>query len=160
MPARVAGVIKAYGMEDTGKDSVGGGRGENEGHPDLRGRFLYRENIQELPDGFSVQAQLAALSDRNFFEQYFKNEFDQDVNAETFVYLKQQQDNWAYTALVEPRLRNWVNETEALPRLDGYLLGVAPLDLFTYHVEADAGYFQLKNSHDPLPLVSSTDRGV
>src|SRR5262249_13241219 len=97
-------------------------------------------------------------SDRNFFEQYFKNEFDQDINQETFIYLKQQQGNWAYTGLLEPRLRNYVTETEALPRLDGYLLGVAPLDLFTYHAEADVGYFQLKDG--PMPLVSSTDRPV
>src|SRR5207302_857304 len=115
VPARVAGLVKAYGMEDTGKDILGGGRGENDNHPDSRGRFLYRENIQELPDGFSVQAELAAFSDHNFFEQYFKNEFDQDINEETFIYVKQQQGNWAYTGLIEPRTRNFVTETEALP---------------------------------------------
>ncbi|HKB37127.1 MAG TPA: hypothetical protein VKD72_11785 [Gemmataceae bacterium] len=155
-PAQVAGLVKAYGMIDNGTDILGGGRGENDDHPEQRGRFLYRENFQGLPDGFSVQAQLSLLSDRNFLEQYFKQEFDQDINQETFIYLKQQQGNWAYTALVEPRLRNWVTEAEALPSVDGYLLGVSPLDIFTYFAEANAGYFQLREG--PKPLVSSTDR--
>jgi hypothetical protein len=57
---------------------------------------------------------------------------------------------------VEPRIRNWVTETESLPRVDGYLLGESFFDLFTYNVHGSAGYFQLKPTTEPPPPVEVT----
>ncbi len=160
LPARLNGLVKAYGIHDTGTDILGGGRGENEHHTEWRGRFLWRQNVQGLPEGFSLQSQVSALSDKNFLEQFYKIEFDQDINQETFLYLKQQQDNWAWTVLTKPRIRNWVTETEWLPRADGYLLGQSFFDLFTYNVHVSAGYAQLKPTELPPPPVLSTDQGI
>jgi hypothetical protein len=167
-PARYVGLVKAYGIYDDGKDILGGGRGELDKHPLERGRFLFRDNVLELPYGFSVQSQVSALSDHNFLEQYYKLEYDQDINQETFVNVKQQRDTWAWTALVEPRIRNWVTETEWLPRLDGYVLGESLFDprlspfgedaasfldnRFTYNAHASAGYARLETVHTvPFP---------
>jgi hypothetical protein len=162
LPARVSGLFKVYGIHDDAYDILGGFRGTNENPPTYRGRVLFRENVQDLPDGFSFQTQTAAFSDRNFYEQYFKLAFDQDINQETFLYVKQQQGNYAWTGIVEPRLRRWVNETERLPQVDGYALGLDPfgLGIFTYNGHAGIGYDQLKTSEDMLPLVSTTDNGV
>jgi hypothetical protein len=93
----------------------------------------------------------------NFLEQYYKREFDQDPNQDTYLYVKQQQNNWAWTGLVEPKIRNWVTETEALPRVDGYLLGESFFDLFTYNVHGSAGYFQLKPTTEAPPPVEATE---
>src|SRR5205807_1750123 len=120
--SRFNGQVKAAGIDDTGKDILGGGRGELEHHPEGRGRFFWRQNVQDLPQGFSLQSQVSVLSDKNYLEQYFKNEFDTDLNQETFAYLKQQQDNWAWTLLAEQRIRNWVTETSWLPKADGYFI--------------------------------------
>src|SRR5581483_9421519 len=113
-------------------------------HPQWRGRFLWRQTLSDLPYGFSLQTQVSALSDKNFLEQYFKIEFDHDINQETFAYLKQQQDNWAWTLLVEPRIRDWVTETEWLPRADGYWIGQSFFDVLTYNAHASAGYAKLR----------------
>jgi hypothetical protein len=158
MPAVVTDLVKAYGIHDTGKDVLGGGRGEFEHHPTWRGRFLWQNNVQELPAGFSIQSQVSLLSDKNFLEQYYKNEFDTGLNQETFLYVKQQQDNWAWTVLGEPYLRNWVTETEWLPRADGYLIGQSFFDLFTYNAHASAGYGRLRTTDVPPPPVEITDR--
>src|SRR5262249_32667084 len=56
-PAAVNGLVKAYGIFDTASDILGGGRGDLP-HPDWRGRLLWRQNVQELPYGFSLQTQL------------------------------------------------------------------------------------------------------
>jgi hypothetical protein len=160
IPNRYVGQVKAYGIDDTGKDILGGGRGENDHHPELRGRLTWRQDVQDLPDGFSVQSQLSALSDHNFLEQYYKREFDQDPNQETFLYVKQQNGNWAWTGLVEPRIRNWVTETERLPQFDGYLIGQSIFDLLTYNTRVSAGYDQLKVSEAPPPPTESTDRNI
>jgi hypothetical protein len=154
------GTIRAYGINDTGKDILGGGRGEFEQHPEWRGRLFWQQNVLDLPCGFSVQTQLSALSDKNFLEQYYPREFNNDPNQETYLYVKQQQNNWAWTGLVEPRIRRWVTETEALPRFDGYVLGQSFFDLFTYNVHASAGYFQLRTTEQappPFPPQMPTD---
>jgi hypothetical protein len=156
IPNSYAGLVKAYIIDDTGKDILGGTR-QGQPHPELRGRFTWQQNVQDLPDGFTVQSQISYLSDMNYLEQYYKREFDQDPNQETFLYVKQQQNNWAWTGLVEPKIRNWVTETEALPRADGYLLGESFFNLFTYNVHGSAGYFQLKPTTEPPPPVQVTE---
>ena len=150
------GQIRAWGLHDDGEDILGGSR-DGEEHTDWRGRFQWRHFWWGLPNGFSVQAQLYALSDKNFLEQFYKNEFDTDRNADTFAYVKQQAGVGAWTALAEPRIRNWVTETEWLPRLDGYLLGVSWLDLFTYDAHASAGYARLRPTGIAPPAFVPTE---
>jgi hypothetical protein len=150
--------VKGYAIYDRNFDLLGGPRPENDfSPPNFRGRLTIRDNVQELPDGFSVQAQVSALSDRNFLEQYFKREFDLDWNQATFVYLKQQQDNWAWSALVESRIRNWVTETEWLPRLDGWLIGQDLFERLTYNAHASLAYARLRESSDSSNPVDNTD---
>jgi hypothetical protein len=154
--AQVIGTVQGVFMTDKATDILGGGRGDptsypQDGHPNDRGRFFWQQNVQNLPEGFTLQTQGVYLSDRNFFEQYYKIQFDTDVNQSTFVYVRQQKDIWAWTGLVEPRLRNWVTEAQALPRFDGWLLGWSPWDVLTYNAHASAGYFNLRFTHDPPP---------
>jgi hypothetical protein len=158
LPSRNDVLVKTWGIIDDGTDNLGGGRGPLDHHPEDRGRFLFRDNVQDLPEGFSIQTQLSALSDQNFLEQYYKLEFDMEPNQETFLYLKEQQDNWAVTGLVEPRIRNWVTEAEKLPEVQGYLLGESFFDRLTYNAQASAGYYQLKPAQTDPPPFSVTDQ--
>lgn len=158
LPGKYTGLVRAYGINDQGTDILGGGRGENEDHPNDRGRLLWR-HVQDLPADFTLQFQLSALSDKNFLEQYYKIEFAREPNQETFIYLKQQRANWAWTALVEPRIRTWVTETERLPELTGHLIGQSFFDLLTYNASASAGYYQLKPTNEfPPPVDATTQR--
>jgi hypothetical protein len=158
LPGKYVGLVKLFGVNDDATDKLGGFRDDNpEHHPMNRGRFLFRHS-QELPDDFTVQTQISVLSDKNFLEEYYKDEFDRDINQETFLYVKQQRDNWAWTGLVEPRIRDWVTQTEWLPRADGYLLGQNLLDYFTYNVHASAGFARLDITHLPPPPVEITQQ--
>ncbi len=163
IPAHSEGLLQGYAMYDHSQDILGGNRENFPGAfqpSDFRGRLLARDNVWDLPDGFSLQGQLSALSDHNYLEQYYPNEFQNGLNQDTFLQLKQSPDheNWAWTAAVEPRLRAWVTETEQLPRADGYLIGESFLDRLTYNAWAGAGYFDLRTSSDPFPPVSPTDQ--
>ena len=40
---------------------------------------------------------MSLLSDHNFLEQYYQHEFDNGLNQETFLYVKQQNEHWAWT---------------------------------------------------------------
>jgi hypothetical protein len=144
------GKIKLFGIYDTGTDILGGGRGEFDQHPDWRGRVLWDHN-QTIDDQFTFQGRLSTISDKNFLEQYYKIEFDTDINNETYQYFRQQKDNWAWTLFAKEHLRNWETEDVWLPRGDGYLLGQSFFDRLTYNVHGSAGYAELRPTSLPPP---------
>jgi hypothetical protein len=160
LPSLTTEHVRAWGIHDTGTDILGGNRGEYDNHPEWRGWLQWQQNVQELPHGFVFQSQLSALSDKNFLEQYFENVFNNDVNQNTYAYLKQQEGNWAWTLFAEARIRNWVNETNYLPRADGYLIGQSFFDIFTYNVQGSAAYTQLKATDVPPPPFSATTQNT
>jgi hypothetical protein len=159
IPAKYTDTIRAIGMYDNGYDILGGLRPMNDFRPPAaRGWWLQRIDSEEMPNGFNVLGQLSPVSDRNFIEQYYKRPWDLDPNFDTFLYVKQQQNNWAWYAMAEPRLRNWVTETQNLPRADGWLIGQDFFNLITYSTQVNAQYSQLSVSSDALPAVSVTDK--
>lgn len=159
VPSRYSGLLKAWTIYDDGTDRLGGGR-DGEPHPKFRDRAEAWLNVLDLPYGFSAQAHAVHLSDKNVQEQYDKLSFDQDPNKETFLYVKQQQSNWAWTLLAEERLRDWVTETNWLPRADGYLIGESLFDRVSYDAHASLGYAQLRPARlAPFP-VTPTDVAV
>jgi hypothetical protein len=161
-PQRGAGLVLLYGLDDKGFDLLGGYRGLEPVPPEARGRAMWRDQ-REIGDdlGLYFQGQGAFLSDKNFQEQFYKNEFNQGPNQETFAYLAWQRRNVGANVLVEDRVnRIWVDETNSLPRVNGQVIGQTFLDdLFVYSAKAGAGYFQTRPDKDPsaYPLLV-TDR--
>jgi hypothetical protein len=170
IPGTYTGLLKMYGIADHGDDNLGGGRGttvlvsnppelfDDVFHPLGRGRILEKLNAQDLPYGFMYQTQIAILSDQNFFEQFYQQEFQNGFNQETFLYVKQQQDYWAWTFLAEPNIRSWVTETEWLPKVQGDLLGVSLFDLLTYNLKSSVGYGRLRTTDFPAFAYLNTDQ--
>lgn len=133
-----------YDQADT--DILGGGRNPPILNP-WRGRF-FANHRQELGEDWTFLGQVSYLSDRNFLEQYYKREFENDPNQETFAYLKYQADNWAATIEAQPHIRPWVTETSWLPKLAGYWLGQPLFDKFTYSVRGSVGYAEFAPTTD------------
>jgi len=153
-----SGIVKLYGLSDAATDILGA-------QPQtlltfqptgFRGRAFWQQSIWDLPGGFDIYAQVSKNSDRNFLEQYYKYEFDTSPNQATFAMIKQQQDIWSWSALVEGRINPWITTTESFPRLDGYLQGWKLLDRVTSHTHATLGFHRLAVSNDPpLPLANA-----
>jgi hypothetical protein len=165
--------VKGYFINDSGVDVLGGNRGQFEvygdpnnpsilpiTHPDWRGRFLAQLNWQEMPDGFSILGQVAAISDRNFLDQYFNQDWLNGANEETFAQVKQQKDDWAWDVLMEVRDRNWITETGWLPKAAGYVIGQDFLDYFSWNSRASAGYAILSPAHQQPTPFEPTDIGI
>jgi hypothetical protein len=167
LPSKYQVLVRAFGIYDVGNDILGGNRGTEEfvppdkfipyQHPEWRGRFLAQLNVQELPLGFTFQSKVALISDKNFMEQYFQNEWLNDLNQETYVYLKQQQANWAWSILAEPRLRDWITETQWLPRADGWILGEKLFDYFTWDTHATVAFAGLRPTDQPQFAYAKND---
>lgn len=142
--------VKVYTIYDQATDILAGNRQNEFVPPALRGRFLFRHQ-QQFEENWTLQAQMAYLSDQNFLEQYYKFEFDIGPNQETFVWAKYQTGNAAFTLLAQPPLgRQWVNEANWLPRADGFLLGQSLFDSLTYHTWANLGYARLRTWRPPV----------
>ncbi len=152
------GNISLYGMSDKGEDVLGGFRGPEPEHPDFRGRAVWTHTQEIYEDGASYarfMGQAAYLSDKNFYEQFFKLRYDNEPNQETFAYLYGANGNFSWSALAEANVnRDWVTETEWLPRVDGALTGQSFFDLFLYSARGSAGYARLQPAtQEPLPVI-------
>ncbi|MSR58093.1 MAG: hypothetical protein EXS05_10505 [Planctomycetaceae bacterium] len=114
-----------------------------------RGGLLVRDR-QFFGNGLTWQGEGAFLSDRNWLEEYREVEFDNGKDYESLGYLKQQQGNWAWSALLRPRLYNYYNETAWLPRGDLFVLGEPlPGNLVTWTSHTWAGYADQKIASVP-----------
>jgi hypothetical protein len=150
--------LKVWAIHDEGQDILGGGRDSFPPH-EFRDRATLRHR-QEIGANWQFLGQVSHLSDRNFLEQYFKREFAEAPNQETYAYLKWQENQLAATGLAEVRIRDWVTETNWLPRADGYIIGQSFLDRFTYFAHGSAGYAIFEPSSDipsSYPLVFVPD---
>ena len=107
------GMVKLYGIHDQGVDILGGNRGPEPVPPEFRGRAGWRHQ-QEILEGLYFQGQVAYLSDKNFLEQYYKNEFDVGPNQETFAYLAWNRGNFWAAGLGRGAARTAVGARDAV----------------------------------------------
>lgn len=124
---------------DSGLDNLGIDRQNLVPAQHARGGLLVRDR-QSFANGLTWQGEGAFLSDRNWLEEYHEVEFDNAKDYESLGYLKQQQGNWSWSALVRPRLYGYYNETSWLPRGDLFVLG-KPIfgNLLTWSTHSYAG---------------------
>lgn len=116
------GLLNGYFIHDRGEDDFGRLLRGIEPPSETRGRFTWRHR-QYLPDDWEVTLELSYLSDANFLQEYFRREYDTGKPQENLVYVKKQQDNWAFTGLYKNRLNNFLTQSESLPDFSFYLLG-------------------------------------
>jgi hypothetical protein len=122
---------------------------------ELRGLAVLRHR-QELDEHWSLQSQIHYQSDRNFYEQWWKHEFDEDLNQETYLQLKYQREQFALSGLFKPSIRNWMNEGSAIPRADGWIVGQDLFRTFSLFTHASAGFYRFNTTSDLGPAYFAT----
>ncbi|MFM9966474.1 MAG: hypothetical protein ACKV2Q_35300 [Planctomycetaceae bacterium] len=156
-------------IHDSSKDNLGLDRRSLDVPDNSRGRLTWRHR-QELPDGLLFRGEFGYLSDRNYLEQFYENEFDTGKDIETLAALQQQLDNWQWSVLVQPQLFDFENNTEWLPRGDFTFLGEPLLGgWLSWSSHSMAGYAQLNqadapnipgDNFDPLPYYADRNGGL
>ena len=158
-----------YYLHDDGEDNLGLDRRALIPKDENRGRVLLRHQ-HDFPYNLSLFVESGFVSDRNFLEQYFEDEFDNDKDQETLIYLKQTIDNAAWTALVRPQANDFATTTEWLPRGDFYNLS-EPLfgSILRLSSHSSAGYARLVHGDPPsdpndlfsrLPFIANANGAV
>ncbi len=140
------GLFHIFGMEDNGNDDLGATRQNVTNENNTRGRLVERHR-QELDDNWTIQLEASYVSDVNFLEEFFGQEFDADKEEETSVYLKRQEGTSALGILGKFTLMDFVTNadlikdqftTEKLPEVKYWRIGDKLLDTFTYYSETGA----------------------
>jgi len=123
------GKVLGYAIRDRGEDRLGRDSSRRNLDPgnDNRGRFSWLHR-QFLPHKWQLTTGLNYVSDENFIESYYRNEFNEGLLSETYIHLKHIKDNQALSILTKPRLNDFADNLEELPTVEYHLTGRSLFD--------------------------------
>ncbi len=96
VPGKDNGQVLGYFIYDHGNDDLGSDRDPLVPPREERGIIDWR-HMQTMPDGFTVIGEVGHPRAAQYLDQYFPWIFDRDKDIETVAYVKQQQQDWAWT---------------------------------------------------------------
>lgn len=143
------GSVDAWGLNDRGFDTLGSDRIALVPESRNRGRAIWSHRQILNPTG-ELWAEMGWLSDRNFLEMYYENDWDTLKDRSTALryrnYFRESQmlDIWG-----QVRLNEFFTESQWLPRLDHHLLGYSLGDVFTWYAHTQVGYADQKVASTP-----------
>ncbi len=146
------GSLIGYVMTDRGEDDLGRIQSRRNLDPeqDVRGRFSFRHR-QFLPDDWQLTFEVGYLSDRQFLEWLYRDEFYTDKPQETLIYLKRLRDNWAFSILGKVRINDFETMTEELPSVEYHLKGQSFWDdRLTFYSDNQIGRFRERFDKDGI----------
>ena len=153
------GFIDAWTISDSGIDNLGRGRRLLTPEDSFRGH-VRAQHQQQFQNGFRFNYEVGLISDRNFLEQYYEEEWDQEKDQLTGFEIKRLLENQSFSMTVDLRVNDFFTQTEG-PRLDHFLLGGSPWgQRLTYFEHTHIGYPRLEvasrstnpaDPTDPLP---------
>ena len=143
------GFLDVWGLYDNGLDYLGSDRINFFPERDPRGRLNFQHRQYLTPDT-ELWAEVGLISDRNFLEQYFEQEWDTHKDYATALRLRKYHDQQMFDLSGQARVNPFFTETQWLPRLDHYWLGQSVGDVLTYYSHSYVGYAQQKIASTPL----------
>ncbi len=148
IPGPYRGFLDAWVIDDHGQDNLGRDRRALEPEEDFRGRVLFNHR-HRMPEGYQLTAEAGWISDRNFLEQYYEEEWDEGKDQVTALELNRTVDNMSWSVLGQVRVNEFFTQTNWLPRFDHYLLGQDVLGFGTWHAHSHVGYGHLEVATPP-----------
>lgn len=142
------GYLDAWAIQDRGLDILGSDRSSLVPEEETRGRLLLQHRHLLSPDS-ELWAEVGLVSDRNFLEQYFEQEWDTQKDRSTALRYRNYFDSQMLDIWGQTRLNPFFTETEWLPRLDHYWLGQSLGDVFTWSAHTNVGYARQRVASTP-----------
>ena len=148
-----SGRFLGYLIDDNGEDRLGrhSTRKNLEPPRDLRGRFRWQHR-HFLPYSWQLTTEISYISDKNFIESYYRNEFYVDKEQETLIHLKRIEDNWGLSFMGKVRLNDFVDELDELPSAEFHWTGQSFLDdKLTFYSDTQISRFRQRYAPDTTP---------
>lgn len=155
LPGPYTGFIDAWGINDNGLDNLGRDRRSLTPEEEFRGRIINRHR-HRINNSLTLTAELGWISDRNFLEQYFEREWDEEKDFDSSVELKWLHENTSLSLSGNARYNDFFTQTEELPRLEHFWLGQSLMfDRLTWYEHSHVGYSKLETATRPLDPVDA-----
>lgn len=149
LPGLAKGRFDTWGLQDHGLDNLGRDRRMLDPEKDFRGRIFWNHR-QLLGDGYQLTGEVGVISDRNFMEQYYEREWDEDKDQITGIELKKIDGNMSWGVDSNIRTNNFHTQTDWLPRFTHDWLGKSLFDdRLTWYEHTHVGYARLKTAKAP-----------
>ncbi len=144
------GQFMGYVIDDDGPDRLSRTQREVEVSKDTRGR-LKAQHRHFLPFGWQLTAEASYLSDRNFLQQYYRDEFNVGKEQETLLHLKRIEDNWGLSLLGKARMNDFLDKVEEVPTAEFHWTGQSFWqDRLTFYSDNQISrYRYLYNNEEP-----------
>jgi len=140
LPGPHAGFVDGWAIHDEGLDNLGGIFSGIQPDKTFRYRILGRHR-QELPNNFTLSAEVGWISDYNFLESFYEVEWDELKDQDTRLELKKIDENASWSISGATQLNPFFTTTEWYPRGDHFWLGKSLLnDMFTWYEHTNVGY--------------------
>ena len=150
-----SGFIDSWGIKDDGLDNLGQDRRAVPLEEEYRGRVLGRHR-HRLDSGWQVTAEAGWISDRNFLEQYYENEWDTQKDLTTGVEVLRNGGNRQFSVEADGRLNDFFTQTQWLPKVQYSIIGQPLLgDALVWSGRTTAGYAELKTAVPPTNPVDA-----
>jgi LPS transport system D len=155
IPGPSKGFLDAWGINDNGLDNLGADRRTLTPEEEFRGRVLWNHRQQFL-NGWQATAELGYISDRNFLEQYYEREWDEQKDQLTGLELKYLTGSSSWNIAGYGQLNDFFTQTEWLPRFDQFQLGEGVFGNYgTWFGHSHVGYAQLQPATRPVDPVDA-----
>ncbi|MGH7213195.1 MAG: LPS assembly protein LptD [Tepidisphaeraceae bacterium] len=158
-PWNFEGDLASYLVFDHGEDTFGGLRSPVEPDDDVRGRFLWHHQ-HFFPEDWQIQLTAGYASDPTFLEEWFKRDFQRDVEHDLTLYLKRQRDTEALALLLDYPINDFVTtsdmvqeqfDVERLPEIGYHRVGDALAgDQLTFFSSNTVSRLRMKTSDATL----------
>lgn len=143
------GLFDVFYIHDGGLDTLGTDRINMVPEARERYRFL-GQHRQLLDNGWQISAELGIISDRNFLEQYFEGQWDDQKDSITGIELKRIFDNQSLAFALDYNPNDFFLRVNQLPRVDYFNLGTALFDnRATSYLHASGTYAQTRMATTP-----------
>lgn len=143
------GRIRGYLIYDTGTDTLGNAPDRMNLQPPFltRGR-LTAQHRQFLPGSWQLTGEVSYLSDRNFLEQYYRQEFYCDKEQETLLHAKRIQENQGISILVKGRVNDFADTVTEIPSGQFHWIAQSFFnDRLTYYTDSYIGRLAYRPDH-------------
>ncbi len=134
-----SGYADAWFIDERGLDTIGNDRIGLVPEASTRGRAISRFRNHLTPN-IELWSEVGYISDRNFLEQYFENEWDQQKDYSTALRLRRYNGNRMFDVWGQARINDFFTETEWLPRADHYWLGQDLGEYLSWSEHTSVGY--------------------
>ena len=145
----IKGNVDFWGIYDWGKDNLGEGR--RSVVPEVKYRYkLFGNFIHQFSNGLELTGEVGLISDRDFMEEYYRDDWYTKPTPRTRIQLRQEIGNFSWDVSVQGKVNGFYTESQQIPRLDVYWLGESLLgDMLTWYSASTAGLYNLSPGSYP-----------